>query len=87
MSEQNDEAAAARVLAATDPLADRFYRPRQIAERTGRHYVSVLKAISAGELKAQKLGRRAIGVRASEVQRWLDAMNRQDVPAERGEAA
>ena len=75
MSERQHETAAARVLAAADPLADRFYRPRQIAEQTGRHYVSIIKAIGAGELKAQKLGKRAIGVRASEVARWLASMN------------
>jgi excisionase family DNA binding protein len=61
--------------AVKDPLADRFYRPRLIAERTGRHYVTVLKAIADGELKAQRVGRRALGVRASEVERWLASFN------------
>jgi excisionase family DNA binding protein len=58
-----------------DPLADRFYRPRQIAERTGRHYATIIKAIGRGEMKAQRLGKRSIGVRASEVARWLSQLN------------
>ena len=57
------------------PLDDPFYRPKRIAELTGKHYGSVTLAIRKGELKASKIGKRSLGVRASEVQRWLDAMN------------
>jgi excisionase family DNA binding protein len=57
------------------PLDDPFYRPRVIAERTGRHPEAIREAIRRGEMKATKIGKRSIAVRASEVQRWLDALN------------
>jgi excisionase family DNA binding protein len=56
------------------PLDDPIYRPRTIAERTGKHYETVTSAIRAGQMKAIRLGKRSIGVRASEVQRWLDKL-------------
>jgi excisionase family DNA binding protein len=62
------------------PLDDPIYRPRVIAERTGKHPETVRQAIRAGEMKAIKLGKRSIGVRASEVQRWLDDLQKQDEP-------
>ena len=48
--------------------------PEAIAERTGKNYDTITAAIRAGALKGVKIGRRSIGVRASEVQRWLDAL-------------
>jgi excisionase family DNA binding protein len=56
------------------PLDDPIYRPRVIGERTGKHAETIRKAIRAGELRGVRLGSRSIGVRASEVQRWLDAL-------------
>jgi predicted DNA-binding transcriptional regulator AlpA len=56
------------------PLDDPIYRPRIIAERTGKAYDTITAAIRAGQMKRVKLGKRSIGVRASEVQRWLDSM-------------
>jgi predicted DNA-binding transcriptional regulator AlpA len=58
----------------TLPLDDPFYRPKVIAEKTGKNYDTITAAIRAGALKGVKLGKRSIGVRASEVQRWLDAL-------------
>jgi predicted DNA-binding transcriptional regulator AlpA len=72
---QPELARKALAMRAESLLSDPFFRPRQIAEITGRHYHSITAAIRAGEMKAQKLGKRAIGVRASELQRWLDSMN------------
>lgn len=63
------------------PLDDPIYRPRTIAERTGKGYDSITAAIRAGALKGIKLGKRSIGVRASEVQRWLDALEAGDPAA------
>jgi predicted DNA-binding transcriptional regulator AlpA len=63
------------------PLDDPFYRPRIIAERTGKHYDTVTAAIRVGALKGVRLGKRSIGVRASEVQRWLDALEAGDPAA------
>ena len=60
------------------PLDDPFYRPKVIAERTGKNYDSITAAIRAGALKGVKLGKRSIGVRASEVQRWLKALEAGD---------
>jgi hypothetical protein len=62
----------------TLPLDDPFYRPRVIAEKTGKNYDTITAAIRAGALKGVKLGKRSIGVRASEVQRWLDALEAGD---------
>jgi len=56
------------------PLDDPFYRPKVIAEKMGKNYDTITAAIRAGALKGVKLGKRSIGVRASEVQRWLDAL-------------
>jgi predicted DNA-binding transcriptional regulator AlpA len=85
MSEQQYEAAAARVLAAAEndkpdrapkhALSDPFLRPRQISEATGLHYITIGNAIRRGDLKAQRLGKRALGVRSSEVARWLASLN------------
>jgi len=66
-------AIAARAL----PLDDPIYRPNTIAERTGRHAESIRRAIRLGEMTAVRLGKRAIGVRASEVARWLDALQKE----------
>ena len=63
------------------PLDDPFYRPKVIAERTGKNYDTITAAIRAGALKGVKLGKRSIGVRASEVQRWLDALEAGDPAA------
>ena len=63
------------------PLDDPFYRPRVIAEKTGKNYDTITAAIRAGALKGVKLGKRSIGVRASEVQRWLDALEAGDPAA------
>jgi excisionase family DNA binding protein len=63
------------------PLDDPFYRPRVIAERTGKNYDTITAAIRAGSLKGVKLGKRSIGVRASEVQRWLSALEAGDPAA------
>jgi excisionase family DNA binding protein len=63
------------------PLDDPFYRLRVIAERTGKHYDTIAAAVRAGSLKGVKLGKRSIGVRASEVQRWLDALEAGDPAA------
>jgi excisionase family DNA binding protein len=41
----------------------------------GLHYRTVIGLIERGELKAQRLGRRALGVRSSEVARWLASLN------------
>ena len=65
----------------TLPLDDPFYRPKVIAERTGKNYDTITAAIRAGALKGVKLGKRSIGVRASEVQRWLDALEAGDPAA------
>lgn len=65
----------------TLPLDDPFYRPRVIAERTGKNYDTVTAAIRAGALKGVKLGKRSIGVRASEVARWLGALEAGDPTA------
>ena len=62
----------------TLPLDDPFYRPKAIAEKTGKNYDTITAAIRAGALKGVKIGRRSIGVRASEVQRWLDALEAGD---------
>jgi hypothetical protein len=67
------KATAARAL----PLDDPSYRPNTIAERTGRHAESIRRAIRLGEMTAVRLGKRAIGVRASEVARWLDALQKE----------
>jgi predicted DNA-binding transcriptional regulator AlpA len=75
---QNIKHPAARIL---QPLDDPIYRPRQIAEKIGKHPEVVRQHIRAGAMKSVRLGRRSIGVRASEVQRWLDAMNAGDPAA------
>jgi excisionase family DNA binding protein len=72
---QAELARKALAIRAESLLSNPYFRPRKIAEVTGRHYNTITAAIRSGELKADKLGKRAIGVRASEVQRWLDAMN------------
>jgi excisionase family DNA binding protein len=56
------------------PLDDPFYRPRKISELTGIHVETIRLEIRKGKMKAEMLGKRAIGVRASEVQRWLDGL-------------
>jgi excisionase family DNA binding protein len=56
------------------PLDDPIYRPRVIAERTGKNYHTITAAIRAGEMRKVRLGKRSIGVRASEVQAWLDRL-------------
>lgn len=56
------------------PLDDPIYRPKTIAERTGAHIETIRQAIRRGDMQRIRLGKRAIGVRASEVQRWLDRM-------------
>jgi excisionase family DNA binding protein len=57
------------------PLDDPFYRPATIADRTGRHPETIRQAIRRGDIKGTRIGKRAIAVRASEVQRWLDSLN------------
>jgi excisionase family DNA binding protein len=58
------------------PSSGRYLRPNTIAERTGRHPESIRKAIRAGEMKAVRLGRRAIGVHENEYARWLDDLQK-----------
>jgi excisionase family DNA binding protein len=59
------------------PLDDPIYRPNTIAERTGAHIGTIRNAIRRGEMQTVRLGKRAIGVRASEVGRWLDNLQKQ----------
>jgi predicted DNA-binding transcriptional regulator AlpA len=56
------------------PLADPFIRPKKLAEATGKHPQSIYNAILAGELKAQRLGRRSLGIRTSEANRWISSL-------------
>jgi hypothetical protein len=72
---QAELARKALAMRAETLLSDPYMRPRQIAEITGRYYHSITAAIRAGEMKADKLGKRSIGVRSSEVQRWIDSWN------------
>jgi predicted DNA-binding transcriptional regulator AlpA len=72
---QTELAKKALAIRANTLLSDPYFRPRKIAEVTGRHYNTITAAIRTGQMKADRLGKRSIGVRASEVQRWLDAMN------------
>ena len=54
------------------PLDDPIYRPRRIAELTGLNYYTVIDIIASGAMGPKiELGKRAIGVRASGVDRWL----------------
>lgn len=76
--ELSDKALALR---GTSLLTDPYLRPKKIAEVTGKHYNTVTLAIRKDEMKAVRLGKRSLGVRASEVQRWLDSLQNE------GEAA
>jgi predicted DNA-binding transcriptional regulator AlpA len=60
------------------PLDDPIYRPRKIAECTGLNYYTIIDAIASGQLGPKvQLGKRAIGVRASGVDRWLKSRKNQ----------
>jgi excisionase family DNA binding protein len=56
------------------PHHDPFYRVKQIAEFTGKHEMTVRKAIYSGALRSQKLGPRSVGSRASWVNAWLSKL-------------
>lgn len=64
------------------PLDDPIYRPRVIAERTGLNYYTIIEAIKSGGLGPKvQLGKRAIGVRGSDVLRWVESKKRLGKPA------
>jgi hypothetical protein len=65
------------------PLDDPIYRPRTISKQTGLNYHYVLEQIRAGKLgPVVELGPRAIGVRASGVEAWLQAKKRTGAEAQ-----
>jgi len=71
---QTELAKKALAMRAESLLRDPYVRPRRIAEITGRHYNTVTAAIRTGQMKADRLGKRSIGVRLSELQRWIDSL-------------
>jgi predicted DNA-binding transcriptional regulator AlpA len=59
---------------------DPVLRPRKIANLTGLNYSSVVSLIAAGAFGEKVvLGKRAIGVRSSAVEKWLADPNKQAI--------
>jgi predicted DNA-binding transcriptional regulator AlpA len=52
---------------------DRVLSYPQVTEITGRSADSIRRAAARRELKVTRLGPRCVGVRKSELRRWLDA--------------
>ena len=63
------------------PHEDPCYRPNKAGEISGHNAEFIRQAIRAGVLKGVRLGRRSVGVRASELKRWLAAMEAGDAGA------
>jgi hypothetical protein len=63
------------------PHEDPCYRPTKAAEISGKHPETIRQLIRAGVLKGIPLGRRSVGVRASELRRWMAAMEAGDPAA------
>jgi len=57
------------------PLDDPIYRPKTIATRLDMNYYHVLHLLNSGAFGERvQLGSRAVGARASGVQKYLDRM-------------
>src|SRR5262245_1182862 len=63
------------------PHEDPCYRPNKAGEISGHNAEFIRQAIRKGVLKGVRLGRRSVGVRASELARWMAAMEAGDPAA------